>query len=155
MLNYYRPFTANAAQNQMGLQSLIKGNKKNNNDSRHAFQKCKDKLANATLLTFLSSTAKLSLQSLFNKENISLKLKKITLLNTTASLHDLTLHFIACMQTSHSKNTQFSASRLEGNPKINLGAIFFVFTGEGDQQFCESLHTMPTMQDSTPQQIYS
>lgn len=59
-INFYRRFIPHAVNNQMILQSLINGNKKNDKtpikwteETSIAFQKCKEDLCNATLLAFL------------------------------------------------------------------------------------------------------
>lgn len=67
-INFYRRFIPNAVNNQMILQNLIDGNKKNdktpiawNDEASLAFQKCKEDLANAALLAFPNKNAELSL----------------------------------------------------------------------------------------------
>lgn len=68
MINFYRPFIPHAAEDQMVLQALIDGNKKNDktsilwtDDASIAFEKCKNDLANATLLAFPAREAEFSL----------------------------------------------------------------------------------------------
>lgn len=67
-INFYRRFIPNAVTNQMKLQKLIVGNKKNDktpivwtDETKEAFQKCKDDLANATLLAHPAKNAELSI----------------------------------------------------------------------------------------------
>jgi cleavage and polyadenylation specificity factor subunit 1 len=68
MINYYRRFLPHAVHDQQHLQRLIKGNKKNDqttivwdDESRKAFQTCKDKLASVTFLSHPVPNAPLSL----------------------------------------------------------------------------------------------
>lgn len=67
-VNFYRRFLPNAAETQMILQSLIKGNVKNDNrpviwtsEAENAFGDFKAKLINATLLAYPVENAKLVL----------------------------------------------------------------------------------------------
>lgn len=67
-INFYRRFIPKAVNNQMILQKLIIGNKRNdktpiewNEEAKIAFQKCKDDLVNATLLAYPAKNAVLSL----------------------------------------------------------------------------------------------
>lgn len=67
-INFYRRFLLNAVENQMVLQQLIPGNKKNDKTEIHwteetkmAFQKCKDELVNATMLVHPVKDAPISL----------------------------------------------------------------------------------------------
>lgn len=68
MINFYRKFIPHATEHQAKLQSLIVGNKKNDktpvvwsSETEHAFEKCKQQLADATLLAHPSATAQLAL----------------------------------------------------------------------------------------------
>lgn len=68
MINFYRRFIPHAVENQMILQKLIIGNKKNDNTKikwtnveRTAFENCKQDLSNSSLLAYPSSDAKLAL----------------------------------------------------------------------------------------------
>lgn len=67
-INFYRRFIPNAVNNQMILQKLIIGNKRNDKTpiewtevAKVAFQKCKDDLCNATMLAFPAKDAELSI----------------------------------------------------------------------------------------------
>lgn len=67
-INFYRRFLSNAVENQMVLQQLIPGNKKNDRTEIHwtdetkmAFQKCKDELVNATMLVHPVKDAPISI----------------------------------------------------------------------------------------------
>lgn len=67
-INFYRRFIPNAVVNQMKLSGLIIGNKKNDktpivwtDETKIAFQQCKDDLANATLLAHPAKNAELSI----------------------------------------------------------------------------------------------
>lgn len=67
-LNFYKRFLPDAAKTQSHLQSLIKGNVKNDctllvwtPEAEAAFTKCKDELTNATLLTHPAKNADLAL----------------------------------------------------------------------------------------------
>lgn len=68
MINFYRRFIPHAVENQMKLQQLVNGNKRNDNtpiiwtdETKQMFEKCKNDLANASLLAFPSKDAELSL----------------------------------------------------------------------------------------------
>lgn len=68
MLNFYRPFLKNATKHQSVLQNLINGNRKNDktkiiwsDEAVDAFEACKDDLANATTLSYMSPHSKLTL----------------------------------------------------------------------------------------------
>lgn len=67
-INFYRRFLPNAVNNQMILQQLIVGNRKNdktaiiwNKEAEIAFQRCKDELVNATMLVHPVKNAPISL----------------------------------------------------------------------------------------------
>lgn len=67
-INFYRPFLPHAVENQMILQDLIDGNKKNDKTPIQwtekaliAFEKCKDELCNATMLAYPAKNAELVL----------------------------------------------------------------------------------------------
>lgn len=67
-INFYRRFIPNAVVNQMKLQKIVVGNKKNDktpivwtDETKIAFQQCKDDLANATLLAHPAKDAELSI----------------------------------------------------------------------------------------------
>lgn len=67
-INFYRRFIPHAVVNQMKLQTLIDGNKKNDKspiawteETTVAFQKCKDDLCNATMLAHPARDVELSL----------------------------------------------------------------------------------------------
>lgn len=69
MINFYRRFIPHAAHSQVPLLECCKGNKKNDQtlvdwtpQRLTAFQECKDKLANATLLVHPSTNAPLSIE---------------------------------------------------------------------------------------------
>lgn len=68
MINFYRRFIPHAVKNQMKLQALIVGNKKNDKtpinwtpETIKAFNDCQTELANATYLSFPHKKAELSL----------------------------------------------------------------------------------------------
>lgn len=67
-INFYRRFLPNAAEQQMKLQALIPGNKKNDKsqikwdqNAINAFNECREQLANAAMLAHPKSNAKLAL----------------------------------------------------------------------------------------------
>lgn len=68
MINFYRKFLPHALKHQSKLQTLINGNIKNDNtpviwtpDTEDAFEKCKQELAEATVLTHPAKNAQLAL----------------------------------------------------------------------------------------------
>lgn len=68
MINFYRPFLPHATRHQSVLQQLVNGNKKCDTtkivwskETEAAFEACKDDIANATMLNYLSSNGKLTL----------------------------------------------------------------------------------------------
>lgn len=68
MINFYRRFIPHAMNNQQHLNALIVGNKKKDRTSliwddrsKYHFQKCKDDLANATLLAHPAPSASIML----------------------------------------------------------------------------------------------